>query len=77
MNVTQETPKLPCNPWPRDPRMKLLGAWEMENLLGGVEGMVRRLFQKSLGWGEEEFQVFIATLRRDIRNTGYHTYWPL
>lgn len=74
--VTQKVPKLPCNPWPKDPRLKLLGAWEMENLLSGVEGMTMRLFQKGLGWTEDEVQLFLVSLRKDIRNTSYHIYYP-
>jgi hypothetical protein len=49
-DVTQVTYKLPCNPWPKDPRLKLIGAFEMENLLNGLSGMVTRLFSKTLNW---------------------------
>lgn len=74
--VTEKVPKLPVNPWPKEPTLKLLGAWEMENLLSGVEGMVSRIFQKALGWSDLELQVFLANLRKDIKNVRYHTYWP-
>lgn len=48
--VTPLVYKLPCNPWPKDPRLKLIGAFEMENLLNGLSGMVTRLFSKTLNW---------------------------
>ncbi|KAH7233402.1 S-adenosyl-L-methionine-dependent methyltransferase [Fusarium tricinctum] len=75
-NVTERVFKLPFNPWPKDPRMKLLGAWEMENLLHGLEAMVTRMFQKGLGWTNAEVTVFLAFLRKEIKNPQMHGYWP-
>jgi hypothetical protein len=75
-NVTERVFKLPFNPWPKDPRMKLLGAWEMENLLHGLEAMVTRMFQKGLGWTDAEVTVFLAFLRKEIKNPQMHGYWP-
>ncbi|KAI3565884.1 S-adenosyl-L-methionine-dependent methyltransferase [Fusarium oxysporum f. sp. albedinis] len=75
-NVTQHVFNLPFNPWPKDPRMKLLGAWEMENLLSGLEAMVMRMFQKGLGWSGAEVTVFLAHLRKEIKNPQMHGYWP-
>ncbi|KAF5573982.1 phosphoethanolamine n-methyltransferase 3 [Fusarium pseudoanthophilum] len=75
-NVTERVFKLPFNPWPKDPRMKLLGAREMENLLSGLEAMVTRMFQKGLGWTDAEVTVFLAFLRKEIKNPRMHGYWP-
>ncbi|KAG5747653.1 hypothetical protein H9Q70_009664 [Fusarium xylarioides] len=75
-NVTERVFKLPFNPWPKDPRMKLLGAWEMENLLSGLEAMVTRMFRKGLGWTDAEVTVFLAFLRKEIKNPRMHGYWP-
>jgi len=76
-NVTENVFKLPCGPWPRDKRLKLIGAWEQHNLLHNLEGMTMRLFQKGLGWTEDEILVFSALLRKDIKNLNLHAYWPL
>jgi hypothetical protein len=76
-NVTQKLIKLPCAPWPKDQRLKLLGMWEQHNLLENLEGLTMRLFQKGLGWTEDEVLVFSALLRRDIKNPAFHGYWPL
>ncbi|KAF8859227.1 S-adenosyl-L-methionine-dependent methyltransferase [Acephala macrosclerotiorum] len=75
-DVTQQIIKLPCNTWPKDKRMKLLGAWEMENLLSNLEGMVMRFFQKALGWTDQEVTVFLVDVRKDIKNRNIHGYWP-
>ena len=76
-DVTQAVYKMPCNPWPKDQRLKLIGAFEMENLLYGLSGMVTRLFSKALKWSPEQVQVFLVDVRREIKNRNAHSYWPL
>lgn len=75
--VTEEVFKMPCGPWARDERLRLIGAWEQHNLVNNLEGMVMRLFQKALGQSEEEITVYLTQLRKDIRNPKFHAYWPL
>ncbi|SPO07374.1 related to methyltransferase [Cephalotrichum gorgonifer] len=75
-NVTEEIYKMPTGPWAKDKRLKLIGAWEQHNLLENLEGMTMRLFQKGLGWSEEEILVFSAMLRKDIKDLKIHAYWP-
>ena len=74
--VTEKVYKLPCNTWPKDERLKFLGAWEMHNLLTNLEGFCSRLYQKGLGWTDEEVQVFLPEVRKDIRDRSNHVYWP-
>jgi len=75
-DVTEVVYKLPVNPWPKDQRLKLVGAFEMENLLYGLGGMVTRLFSKALHWSPEQVQVFLVDVRKDIKNRNSHGYWP-
>lgn len=74
--VTEKVFKVPCGPWPKDKRLKLVGAWEQHNLMSNLEGMMMRLFHKGLGWTEDEITVFLAYLRKDIKNPHMHAYWP-
>ncbi|EHK23609.1 uncharacterized protein TRIVIDRAFT_190556 [Trichoderma virens Gv29-8] len=74
--VTEEVYKMPCTPWAKDKRLKLIGAWEQHNLMNHLEGLTMRLFQKSLGWSEEEILVISAMLRKELRDLGVHSYWP-
>lgn len=67
---------MPCTPWAKDKRLKLIGAWEQHNLTNHLEGLTMRLFQKSLGWSEEEILVISALLRKELRDLGVHSYWP-
>ncbi|KAH6627050.1 S-adenosyl-L-methionine-dependent methyltransferase [Chaetomium sp. MPI-SDFR-AT-0129] len=75
-DVTEVIHKMPLSPWPRDQRLKLIGAFEMENLLFGLSGMVTRLFSKTLKWTPEQVQVFLVELRKEIKNRNVHMYWP-
>ncbi|TPX14405.1 uncharacterized protein E0L32_005369 [Thyridium curvatum] len=69
--------KVPVNPWPRDQRLKLVGAFEQENLLSNLTGMTLRLFRRALGWSAAEVDAFNAGVRREVRDWRYHAYWPL
>lgn len=74
--VTERIFKLPTNTWPKDQRLKLLGAWEQENLLSGLEGMTMRLFQKALGWTGEDVTLFLVNVRKEMKSRHIHAYWP-
>ncbi|KAF4125428.1 23S rRNA U2552 (ribose-2'-O)-methylase RlmE/FtsJ [Geosmithia morbida] len=75
-SVTEKIYKLPTAPWAKDQRLKLIGAWEQHNLLTNLEGLVMRIFNKGLGWTEEQTAVFLAHLRQDIRSNKMHGWWP-
>ncbi|KAL9062137.1 MAG: hypothetical protein Q9157_009196, partial [Trypethelium eluteriae] len=74
--VEQRVYKIPSNPWARDKRLKMVGMFEMENFLRGIEGMSFRLFEKGLGWSGMETKVFLASVKKDVRNLRYHMYYP-
>ncbi|KAL9088292.1 MAG: hypothetical protein Q9165_006216 [Trypethelium subeluteriae] len=75
--VEQRVFKIPSNPWARDKRLKMVGMFEMENFLRGIEGMSFRLFEKGLGWSAMETEVFLASVKKDVKNLRYHMYYPL
>jgi hypothetical protein len=76
-NVVETRYKLPSGPWPKDKRMKLIGAFEMHNLLRGLSGMCLRMFSKGFGWTRDEIEIYLVGVRKDIQNMSYHTYWDL
>lgn len=76
-DVVETRYKLPSGPWPKDKRMKLIGAFEMHNLLRGLSDMSLRVFNKGYGWGREEIEVFLVGVRKDLQNMNYHTYYDL
>ncbi|KAL1838223.1 hypothetical protein VTJ49DRAFT_2921 [Mycothermus thermophilus] len=75
-HVSKVVHKIPCNPWPRSEKHKLVGAFERGNLATGLEGMVIRLFSRTMGWSPEEVNAFLVDVRTDLKNENYHCYWP-
>ena len=76
-SITQNIYKIPSNPWAKDPSLRLIGAFDLENFISGLEGMSLRIFQKGLGWSAQENECVLCKVRDDIRNRRYHSYYPL
>jgi ubiquinone/menaquinone biosynthesis C-methylase UbiE len=74
-NVVEKKFKMPSSPWAKDNRMKLIGAFEMHNLLRGVSGMSLRMFSKAFGWSQDQIELFLVQTRKDVTNIRYHTYY--
>ncbi|TAQ87311.1 hypothetical protein B7494_g4367 [Chlorociboria aeruginascens] len=73
--VTEVRYKVPTSPWPRDKKMKLLGAFEMQSLLQGASAFSLRTFSKAFGWSQAQTETFLVQMRRDVRDLRYHTYY--
>ncbi|KAI9054703.1 hypothetical protein LZ554_001855 [Drepanopeziza brunnea f. sp. 'monogermtubi'] len=67
--------KVPASPWAKDKRMKLVGAFELHNLLRGISAMSLRMFSKAYGWSQSEIEMFLVKARADMHNTRFHAYY--
>ncbi|KAH8684141.1 S-adenosyl-L-methionine-dependent methyltransferase [Ilyonectria robusta] len=76
-NLTQVVYKWPQNRWPKDQRLKELGAWTLENISSGLEGLSAAVYTRVLGWSKEEMDVLLAEVRNDLKNPAIHSYWPI
>ena len=76
-DVTEVRYKVPTSPWPKEPRMKLIGAFEMQSLLQGASAFSLRCFSRAYGWSQAETELFLMKMRTDVRNLKYHTYYEL
>jgi hypothetical protein len=74
-NVTEVRVKMPSSPWPKETRLKLIGAFEMHNMLRGISGMSLRMFAKAYGWTQEQTELFLVQVRKDTANLRFHSYW--
>ncbi|KAI8150971.1 putative methyltransferase tdiE [Colletotrichum sp. SAR 10_70] len=77
VNVREVVFKWPQNKWPRDPRYKELGLWTLENITSGLEALSVAVYTRVLGWSKESVDVFLAEVRKDMKNTAIHSYWPI
>ncbi|EKG10536.1 Methyltransferase type 11 [Macrophomina phaseolina MS6] len=73
-DVTQVEYKWPTGPWPKDRRLKELGQWSRLHLLEGLENWCLAMLTRVMGYSYEEAQVWIARIRRDIKDPKIHAY---
>jgi hypothetical protein len=74
-DVVERRFKWPSNSWPRDPKYKEIGMWQLANTDNGLEGWTLALFTRGLGWTQEKALALCAKVRNDIRNPKIHAYW--
>jgi uncharacterized protein YllA (UPF0747 family) len=61
----------------RNKRFKDLGMWVLEDLDPGLEGLSMAIFTRILGWTKEDTEIFLAEVRKNMRNTNIHAYWNM
>ncbi|KAH6690781.1 S-adenosyl-L-methionine-dependent methyltransferase [Leptodontidium sp. MPI-SDFR-AT-0119] len=76
-NVTEIVNKWPTRGWPKDPKMKEIGMWNKENMLGDLHGISAALFTRGLGWSGEELEVFLTSVRKEWMDPKVHVYFPI
>ncbi|KAJ5240878.1 uncharacterized protein N7469_002469 [Penicillium citrinum] len=76
-DVRDEVYKVPSSAWHDDPIQKQIGRYNLCSLLMAVEAYSLALFTRVLGWSNHQTQVFLAGVRRDLRNPEVHTYCNL
>ena len=77
VDVVKVVHKIPSGPWPRDPRLKKVGAFEYHNMLEGAEAFILRGMVEVLGRPRAEVEVMLAGMRNELRRPGYHSYIDL
>ncbi|OCK77654.1 S-adenosyl-L-methionine-dependent methyltransferase [Lepidopterella palustris CBS 459.81] len=61
----------------KDPKQKEIGRYNLCSLLMAVEAYLLALFTRILGWTNEATQVFLAGVRKDLRNRAVHSHCNL
>jgi hypothetical protein len=72
-DVVETIYKIPSSPWPKDRRLKQIGALELANFDQGMEAFTLRghtLLERS----QQSLQVLCAEARRESRDPRIHTY---
>jgi len=64
--------RIPVGRWPKDNRLKTIGAWNLLSALEGLEGFSMGLFTRILGWKPEDVQLFLVDVQKDIRDPKIH-----
>lgn len=66
--------KLPVGPWARDKTMKTVGLYNRSAIYDGLHGITVGPLTRGLGWADEEVQVFLASVRKDLMDARVHSY---
>lgn len=66
--------KLPMAGWSSDRRMKEIGLYNQLHWEQGIEGWCLYLFTRYLGWQYEEVMVYVAQMRKMLRDKKVHAY---
>ncbi|KAH8746606.1 SAM dependent methyltransferase [Diaporthe sp. PMI_573] len=74
INVYEVKFKVSIGPWAKDKRLKEWGIWNMTFLMDGLEGFALRGLTTILGWSVEEVQVYLAGLRKELKDPSIHSY---
>ncbi|KAJ5102429.1 hypothetical protein NUU61_004651 [Penicillium alfredii] len=77
VDVHEKTYKWPIGPWPKDQKYKEAGTVNIQHWLSGMEGWCMWLLTKYGSpepWTKDEVHVYVANLRKDLKNPHYHPY---
>ncbi|KAF5585568.1 zinc finger transcription factor ace1 [Fusarium pseudocircinatum] len=66
--------KFPIGGWPKDPKLAEVGRFVKATLENDLEGYTLMMWQDVCQWPKDEYQVFLMTLRKAIRNPKVHSY---
>ncbi|KAK2745740.1 hypothetical protein FQN55_006061 [Onygenales sp. PD_40] len=67
-NIKQDMFKLPLGTWPKDKKLKEIGACMAQNFIVGTDAFTLLPFTEILGWSKDEVSVLNEAVRTEIRN---------
>lgn len=71
-NVGHEIIPLPLGIWPKDQKLKAMGAFMTLQYTEGVDGFTKLPYTQILGWSSEEVDVFNAKVRAHVKDRTIH-----
>ncbi|KAE8350464.1 S-adenosyl-L-methionine-dependent methyltransferase [Aspergillus coremiiformis] len=74
VDVREKVYKFPMGPWAKEPRLKEAGRFHREVMVMSLESYALALLCRVLGWSPVEVTVFLAAVRRELKDPGVHVY---
>lgn len=68
--------KTPIGQWPKDPKMRETGAFQLVAMLEGIGGLTMALWTRLLGWKKDDVEEELVKVRKEMQSTSVHSYWP-
>jgi hypothetical protein len=75
--VVHQKFRFPIGPWPKDPKLKEIGMYNLSQCLQGLEAFSLRLFCDVLGWRHEEVLVLCSKVRKELKDMNIHPQFDL
>jgi len=73
-NVRDDVYKVPIGTWPAEPKLKEIGRYQLELVLLSIESFTQGFLGRVKGWSNEECEVIMAEVRREVRDPKLHLY---
>ncbi len=77
VDVKEEVFRIPINEWAKDPKLKLLGRFMMQNMQSGLYGWSVNYFNRAWGWTESEIRVKLARVYSSLNDRTVHSYYKV
>ncbi|KAI1324669.1 S-adenosyl-L-methionine-dependent methyltransferase [Xylariaceae sp. FL0255] len=68
--------KTPLGGWPADPKQKEIGLYNRLAVEQDIEGFIVYMWTTVMGWTKDEIRLYAAHLRKELRSSAYHSYYP-
>ncbi|KAL8698147.1 MAG: hypothetical protein Q9224_001985 [Gallowayella concinna] len=68
--------KIPIGQWPKDPKVREIGAFQLVAMLEGIGGLTMALWTRFLGWKREDVEDELVKVRKEMQSKSVHSYWP-
>jgi len=65
---------MPCGTWPKDPKLKDIGRYQVVQFSDAIEPFSMALLTRVLGWSKEECQVLVTKVKKELYNRDVHLY---
>ena len=66
-NVVVQEFQIPIGVWPTSSKLREVGKFQLVAMLDGIEALTLALWTRYLGWTEENVQVYLASVRRELK----------
>ncbi|KAI9146839.1 Secondary metabolism regulator LAE1 [Paramyrothecium foliicola] len=73
--VTEKRLKLPLGNWARDPKLKAVGSYNLVATEQGLEGFALFILTQVHGWDLAQTQIYLASVRKELKNRSIHAYY--
>lgn len=77
VDVVEKLYVWPLGTWPKDKKMKVLGAWVREDSLAGLHAGSMAIMTRGLKMSVDDVERFLVDVTKDIKSNKIHAYTPV